>query len=395
MKTVFVVMNAEILHPGHLNILKTARELGEVTVGLATDEFAARYKRLPLMSYEQRKAILENIRGVNRVIPQETLDLEPVLRQLKPDYFVHGDDWKTGRLQSVRRQVIELLEEWGGQLVEPAYTEGISSTQLDAAVRRAGLSKEERSRRFRRLLGFQPIVRILEVHDDLSGLIADRAQVQVSGKPEVFDALYLSAPGGLLRWPETAPRNADSMADMNLVHAILGTTTKPLIVEANGDLGYDKIPACIKTLERSGAAALVLGENPADDESSAGRIRAAKNAQMTADFSVLVRMNSIFLPHDEEISISNTEMYLQAGADALIISFGPGPQEQQLNFLLRCASRGIRAPLLAAVPAGTTIDERRWSNAGAKGIIYEGCLLRTACDAMKQASELLLMRLAV
>jgi phosphoenolpyruvate phosphomutase len=109
--------------------------LGEVTVGLATDEFAARYKRLPLLTYEQRKLVVENIKGVERVIPQETLDLEPVLRRLKPDYFVHGDDWKTGRLQPVRQQVIALLQEWGGQLVEPPYTEGISSTLINDRIR--------------------------------------------------------------------------------------------------------------------------------------------------------------------------------------------------------------------------------------------------------------------
>ena len=114
MKTVLVVMSAEFFHSGHLNIIKTARELGEVTVGLATDEFNGRYKRVSVLSYDERKAIVENMKGVERVIPQDTLDLAPILRELKPDYFVHGDDWKTGPLASVRRQVKDPPSKVGG-----------------------------------------------------------------------------------------------------------------------------------------------------------------------------------------------------------------------------------------------------------------------------------------
>src|SRR5688572_29360331 len=142
-------MSADILHPGHVNVLRVARGLGEVTVGLLTDAAIASYKRLPYMSYEQRLAVISELAGVDRVVAQETLDYVPNLRRLRPDYVVHGTDWRTGVQRATREQVIEALAEWGGQLVEPEYTEGISSTQLNVAIREIGTTPEIRLKRFR------------------------------------------------------------------------------------------------------------------------------------------------------------------------------------------------------------------------------------------------------
>ncbi|VAW35566.1 Cytidylyltransferase domain / Phosphoenolpyruvate phosphomutase [hydrothermal vent metagenome] len=193
MKTVFVAMSADIFHTGHLNIIKVARELGDVIVGLGTDEISAQYKQMAFMSYEQRKAILENIKGVTRVIPQPTLDLVPNLRALKPDFVVHGDDWKTGLLRETRQGVIDVLQEWGGQLIEPAYTSGISSTNLRAALNSATNSPEYRSRQLHRLFTFKPFVRMIEVHNGLSAAVAENTNVSINKKVAEFDALWLGA----------------------------------------------------------------------------------------------------------------------------------------------------------------------------------------------------------
>ena len=153
-------MSADILHPGHINVLRAARELGEVTVGLLTDAAIASYKRVPHMSYEQRLAVISELSGVARVVAQETLDYVPNLRRLRPDYVVHGTDWRTGVQSATRERVIEVFAEWGGQLVEPEYTEGISSTQLNAAVKEIGTTPEIRLKRFGRLLAAKPTVRV-------------------------------------------------------------------------------------------------------------------------------------------------------------------------------------------------------------------------------------------
>ena len=150
MKKVYVAMSADLVHPGHLNIIRTAAELGEVTVGVLTDEAIASYKRLPYMNWAQRSAVVAQLKGVARVVPQTTLDYVPNLLELRPDFVVHGDDWKTGVQQETRRRVIETLAQWGGKLVEPTYTEGISSTQLNKAIREIGVTPDVRRSRLRR-----------------------------------------------------------------------------------------------------------------------------------------------------------------------------------------------------------------------------------------------------
>src|SRR5690606_19934271 len=142
--TVYVGMSADLIHPGHINILQRAAELGEVTIGLLTDAAIASYKRLPHMTFGQRKAVVENLKAVRRVVAQETLDYVPNLRRLKPDYVVHGDDWRTGVQKQTRQRVIEVLREWGGELVEVPYTQGISSTQLNQSIKQIGTTPSVR-----------------------------------------------------------------------------------------------------------------------------------------------------------------------------------------------------------------------------------------------------------
>ena len=178
-KTVYIGMAADLIHHGHINIIKKGSELGDVTIGLLTDEAIASYKRVPLSIYEQRKVVVENISGVSHVVPQNTLDYVPNLRRLKPDFVVHGSDWKHGIQTDTRRRVIEALREWGGKLIEPTYTEGVSSTQLINDLRNQGVTPETRMKQLRRLLEVKPMTRILEVHNGLTGLIAEKTKIQV------------------------------------------------------------------------------------------------------------------------------------------------------------------------------------------------------------------------
>ena len=186
-------MCVDLLHQGHLNIIRVARELGEITIGLMTDEAMVSYKRLPYLNYEQRKTIVENIKGVSEVIPQTTLDYVPNVRRLRPRYFVHGDDWRTGVQREARQRVIDALKEWGGEVVEPAYTPGISSTWLNAAIREVGFTPDIRRQRLRRLLAAKPLVTALEAHSGLTGLIVENAQVEADGQTRGFDAMWVGS----------------------------------------------------------------------------------------------------------------------------------------------------------------------------------------------------------
>ncbi len=181
MPTVYVAMSADLVHPGHMNIIREASQYGDVVIGLLTDAAIASYKRLPYLSFEERKTVMEQIKGVTKVIPQETLDYIPNLRALQPDFVVHGDDWKTGVQRETRQRVIDTLKEWGGELIEPEYTPGISSTRLNAMVRDVGTTPEIRMRQLRRLLEAKPYVRAIEAHNGLTGLIADKARGERNG----------------------------------------------------------------------------------------------------------------------------------------------------------------------------------------------------------------------
>ena len=182
-------MCADLIHHGHLNIIKEAKKYGEVVVGLLTDSAIASYKRLPVLSYEERKTVVENIVGVNEVIPQITLDYIPNIEKLKPDYVVHGDDWKSGVQSQVRLKVIDKLKEWGGKVIDVPYTKGVSSTKLHEHLKEIGTTPDIRLKMLKRLIESKPIVRILEAHNGLTGLIVEKTKV---GNDE-FDGMWLSS----------------------------------------------------------------------------------------------------------------------------------------------------------------------------------------------------------
>ena len=171
-------MSADLIHQGHLNIIAEGKTLGKVIVGLLTDEAIASYKRLPLIAFKDRKTIVENLKGVEKVVSQTTLDYVPNLKEIKPDYVVHGDDWKTGVQKNVRQRVMEVLLEWGGELVEPKYTQGVSSSDLISAIRAHGITPGKRMKTLRRLIDVKPIVRILEAHNGLTGLIVEKTSIE-------------------------------------------------------------------------------------------------------------------------------------------------------------------------------------------------------------------------
>ena len=168
-KIVYVAMSADLLHPGHINILEVASRYGEVVVGLLTDSAIASYKRLPFMTFSQRQIVVQNVRNVSRVIPQETLDYVPNLNALKPDYVVHGDDWKSGVQSGTRQGVIDALSFWGGELIEVPYTKGISSTSLIGAMKEIGVTPDIRRRQLQRLLAAKPLINFIDVHSGLTG----------------------------------------------------------------------------------------------------------------------------------------------------------------------------------------------------------------------------------
>jgi len=406
MKKVYVGMSADLVHPGHLNIIKVARELGEVTVGLLTDEAIASYKRLPFMSYEQRKIVVENIKGVSHVVPQTTLDYVPNLRKLKPDYVVHGDDWETGTQRETRERVIEALKEWGGKLVEPPYTKGISSTKLNAAAREIGTTPETRMRRFHRLLAVKPIVRVLEVHNGLTALIVESTRVQKNGTIREFDAMWLSSLTDSTAKGKPDIGCVDLTSRINTIQDVFEGTTKPLILDGDSGGIPEHFVFAVRTLERLGVSAVIIEdkiglkrnslfgtdvEQTQDDMNAfAYKISQGKKAQVTEDFAIIARIESLILKKGVKDALMRAQTYIDAGADAIMIHSKERDPAEIFEFCREYAKFERKVPLVAVPSTYCQVTESELMSAGVRVVIYANHLLRSAYPSMVKTAETIL-----
>ena len=405
-KRVYVGMSADLVHPGHLNIIARARELGEVTIGLLTDAAIASYKRLPYMPFEQRRIVVENIQGVARVVPQETLDYEPNLRTYQPDFVVHGDDWKTGVQARTRQRVIDVLAEWGGQLVELPYTEGISSTALNQSLREIGITPTIRMQRFRRLLDVKPLVRLMEAHSGLTGLIVERTSVQTDHGPREFDGMWLSSLTDSTAKGKPDIEAVDLTSRVQTVSEIVEVTTKPIVYDGDTGGKPEHFVFTVKTLERLGVSAVIIedklglkknslfgaGAAQTQDsiESFCHRIGAGKKAQVTDEFMIIARIESLVLGAGVDDAVERAAAYIEAGADGVMIHSSDRDPAEILAFCERYAGLPKRQPLVAVPTSYNSIREHELEAAGVNVVIYANHLLRAAYPAMVRAAESIL-----
>jgi phosphoenolpyruvate phosphomutase / 2-hydroxyethylphosphonate cytidylyltransferase len=406
-KTVYVAMSADIIHPGHLNIVREASKLGDVTVGVLTDAAIASYKRLPYMSYEQRAAVVAALKGVSRVIPQEQLDYIPNLRKLKPDFVVHGTDWREGVQAKTRQGVIDTLAEWGGQLVEPEYTPGISSTQLNKAIREVGTTPDIRRRRLRRLLNAKPIVRVLEAHSGLSGLIVENAAVVKDNKRHEFDAMWLSSLTDSTLKGKPDNESVDVTSRLRTVNDILEITTKPILYDGDSGGLPEHFAFLVRSLERLGVSAVIIEDKvglkqnslfetgnvqqQASVEDQCHKIRVGKQAQITEEFMVIARCESLIAGKGEDDAIARCRAYCEAGADGIMIHSKAKTPDEILSFVRRFR-REVSAdkPIVVVPSTYAQITEKELADAGINVVIYANHLLRAAYPAMKRTAERIL-----
>ena len=407
MKKIYVGMSADLVHPGHMNILKEAARLGEVTVGLLTDAAIASYKRVPYLTYEQRKAVVENIKGVARVIPQETLDYAPNLLAEKPDIVVHGDDWRVGVQAKIRLKVIEALAQWGGELVEIPYTKGISSTQLHEDIKAIGTTPDVRLRRLRRLLDAKGFVRALEVHHGLSGLIVENLHVTApDGTTREFDCMWSSSLTDSTARGKPDIEAVDMTSRMVMVNEIFEVTTKPLILDADTGGRPEHFGFTVKSLERLGVSAVVIEDKVGLKKNSlfgteveqtqdsiegfARKIQSGKNAQVTRDFMIVARIESLILEKGLEDAMARAKAYIDAGADAVMIHSRRKDPAEILEFCDRYNGLPDRKPLVLVPSSYNTVREEELAEAGANIVIYANHMLRSAYPAMQRVAKSIL-----
>lgn len=407
LKKVYVGMSADLIHPGHLNVIKQAAKLGEVTVGLLNDMAIASYKRVPFMTYEQRREIVENLKGVTRVVPQHTLDYVPNLLEFKPDYVVHGDDWREGVQRETRQRVIEALAKWGGELVEIPYTSGISSTVLQNALKELGTTPDIRRDRLRRLLQVKPILRFLEIHNALCGLIIENTTVQMpDGTSREFDGMWGSSLTDATAKGKPDIEAVDVSARMTMLNEVLEVTTKPIIYDGDTGGQPEHFVFTVRTLERLGVSAIIIEDKTGlkknslfgnevaqtqdDIPSFCEKIRKGKQAQATDEFMIIARIESLILDRGIDDAVERARAYLEAGADGIMIHSRQKSPDEIYEFCDRYAQLPNRKTLVAVPSSYNSVTEDELASRGVNVVIYANQLLRSAYPAMVNTARSIL-----
>ncbi|MFY9194169.1 MAG: phosphoenolpyruvate mutase [Methanoculleus sp.] len=406
-KIVYVGMSADIIHPGHLNVIRRAAELGKVTVGVLTDAAVASYKRLPYMTYEQRKEVVASLKGVDRVVPQEQLDYVPNLLKYRPDYVVHGDDWREGVQKYVRQAVIDTLAIWGGKLVEVPYTKGISSTQLNHALKRIGTTPDIRRNKLRRLLDTKPIVRLLEAHNGLTGLIVENIGINTDRGRREFDGIWASSLTESTAKGKPDIEAVDVSARVSTLNDLIEVTTKPIVYDADTGGRQEHFQYTVRTLERLGVSAAIIEDKTGLKKNSllgndvvqyqdsiedfANKIIAGKKAQVTNDFMIVARIESFILEKGLEDALKRARAYIDAGADGILIHSREKNPNEIYTFCSEYGHFSRKVPLFVVPTTYNTVTEDELVEAGVDVVIYANHLIRAAYPAMVKTAKSILI----
>ena len=407
MKTVYIAMSADIITPDHVNVIQEARELGEVVIGLLTDTAIAGFQRLPYMPFEQRKVIIENIVGVKKVVAQDTFDYVPNLLEIKPDFVLHRDDWNTGVFRECRQRVMDTLAQWGGKLVEMKSKSGVSSLTLNQTIREVGTTPQIRLGMLKRMLEAKPLLRVIEAHSGLTGLIAETVQVERDDQIREFDGIWMSSLTDSTIKAKPDIEYVDITSRMNTVNDILETTTKPIIYD--GDTGGipEHFVFMVRTLERLGVSAVIIEDKKGlkknslfgtdvdqtqdDIEDFCHKVSRGKNAQVTDDFMIITRIESLILKAGMEDALARARAYIDAGADGVMIHSKEKTADEVMTFCREYAKFENRVPLVVVPSTYSSTTEDELAEAGVSVVIYANHLLRSAYPAMVNVAKSILM----
>lgn len=405
-KKVYVGMSADIIHTGHLNILHEAQKYGRVTVGVLTDAAIASYKRLPYLTYEQRATIVSNLKGVEEVVPQTQLDYTENLLRLKPDYVVHGDDWKHGVQQKTREKIIETLSQWGGKVIDVPYTKGISSTMLNERLKEIGTTPDIRLKTLRRLINAKKIVRICESHSGLTGLIIENTHVMVNNIRHEFDGMWASSLTDSTSKGKPDIEAVDLTTRLHDLNDALEVTTKPIIFDGDTGGKMEHFAFTVRTLERLGISAIIIEDKVGLKKNSlfgtavkqeqdtiegfCAKIRTGKQAQITEDFMIIARIESLIAGKGIDDAMQRALAYIEAGADGIMIHSKEKSGEDIKQFCKALREKNASIPIVVVPTTYNHITEDELSSWGVNIVIYANHLLRAAYPAMVNCAKSIL-----
>ena len=406
MPTVYLCFSTDIIHGGHIAIIRRAQELGELTVGVLSDEAVAGYKRFPLVPASERRIMFENIAGVSRVVEQRTLSYREVLEELKPDYVVHGDNWVNGFQKPIRDEVIEVLSTWGGKLVEFPYSADEKYKELDRRQRAELAMPDFRRGRLRRLLEMKGLVTAMEAHDGLTGLVVENTVVHENGGARQYDAIWLSSLCDSTAKGKPDIELVDMTSRFRTVDDIMEVTTKPIIFD--GDTGglTEHFVYTVRSLERMGVSMVIIEDKTGLKKNSlfgtevvqtqdsvehfCEMIRAGCQARRTREFMICARIESLILERGQEDALLRARAFVKAGADAIMIHSRKKDPQEIFDVLAAFRAEDSATPVVLVPTSFNSVKEEEWKERGANVVIYANQLMRAAVPAIRKAAESIL-----
>ena len=405
-KIVYISLTADSLHHGHMKLLEKAREFGDITIGLMSDKATAEHKRIPMLNFDQRKLIVSNLMGVKKVIKQNEWDYSGYIKKYKPEFHVHGDDWKFGYQKEIRKKIIRIMNSYGGKLIEIPYTKGVSSSALVNFKNESITTSEIRRDMLRRTLESKKIVKILEAHSPLSALVGEKTFEKKKGKISIFDGFWSSSLTDSTVMGKPDNESLDFSQRLKGIDQIFEVTTKPLIMDADTGGKIEHFEMKVKSAERLGISALIIedkkglkknsllsntSEQTQEDKAKfSEKIQIGKKSQVSENFMIIARIESFILGKDLKDAISRAHSYVDAGADGIMIhSKSKDPKE---IFQFSKAFRKIykEIPLVAVPSSYNHIKENTLQENGFNIVIYANHMLRASYPAMELVAKSIL-----
>ena len=405
-KIVYVPLAADILHEGHLNILKIASSYGKVIVGLLTDAAIIQYKNLPFFDYDQRFKIVSNLKLVDKVVPQNSWDYKEILNSIRPDFFVHGDDWKVGIQSKIRLEVIRELKKWNGKLIEPKYFKTISKN-YQKKILQMGITPDQRKLKLKRLLKVRKILRILESHSALSSMIIENVNINKNGKLFEFDGIWSSSLTDSTRRGKPDNQSVDYSQRINSLNDTIDTSLKPIIFDGDNGGRLEHLIYLVKNLEKIGVSALVLEDKKGlkinslfQDQSKSfqeniiefsKKIKIAVNSRISKDFMIIARIESLILGKSIKDALYRAEKYSAAGADAIVIHSKEKTPKEIFQFAKLFKKSKFYKPMIAIPSTYSKTYEKELIKHDFKIVIYANHLLRASYKAMHETAKKILI----
>ena len=405
-KTVYLGMIGDIIHPGLINIINEGAKYGDVMIGLFTDKAIATHRRLPYLNYEQRKNVIENLKGVACVVPQDEWSYVENLKRYKPDYIIHGDDWQKGSDRFIRDEVFKVMKALGGEVIEIPYTRGVSDSSLKEEIATLGVTPQIRLSSLRRLLACKPVTRILESHNGLTGLIIEHLKVDVDGQEREFDGLWASSLTDSTSKGKPDIEAVDLTTRLHDLNDALEVTTKPIIFDGDTGGKVEHFGFTVRTLERLGISAVIIEDKVGLKQNSlfgtdavqtqdtiegfCHKIQVGKEAQITRDFMIISRCESLIAGKSVDDALERCHAYVAAGADGVMIHSKDKSGEDIKSFCQRFRQKDAHTPIVAVPTTYNQFTEEELANWGINIVIYANHMLRSAYPAMVKCATSIL-----